>query len=124
MTIESINNEINTYNKKMEERKAFISSTNALIDNANKSSRELQLTSENLSKGLTIDGQSVDQGKLLQLSGKLSASTSKLSAAISVANSEIRNFESKITSLESRKRSLIEEENRKKKMEKTDLKTD
>lgn len=113
MNIEAINREINSYNKKIEERKVFISNINTLIDNANKSSQGLRLTSENLSKGLTIDGQSVDQGKLMELSSKLSNNVSKLSAAIAVANSEIRSYEAKINTLEARKRSLIEQENRK-----------
>lgn len=117
MSVYSIDSEIKSNEKKIEELNNFLSKTAKLIENANTASKNLRLSGDNLARGLSIGGKSADQGKLQETADKIDNNVRKISSSIDVANSEIRACNSRINVLKREKERLIEEETKKKKEE-------
>ena len=107
LSLTMINDSINSYNKKIAERRAFINNANKLINDASMSSKKLGEASENLSLGLTIGGQSVDGGKLSEMAVNINKNINTLSNAVSLASTEITTFNQKLVSLNAEKQRLI-----------------
>ena len=110
LSLSMINDSINSYNKKIDERNAFISNANKLIDDATMSSKKLGEASDNLALGLTIGGKSVDGGKLSEMASNIDKNITTLSNSITLASSEIKTFTDKVVFLEAEKRRIINQQ--------------
>lgn len=108
-SLSSINDAINSYNKKISEREAFISSATTLISDATESSKKLGEASDNLSLGLTIGGQVADGGLFKSMSSTISKNVSTLQGAVNLASAEIKIFRIKLNNLLAEKQRLIYE---------------
>jgi len=108
LSLSSINDAINSYNKKISERVTFISNSTKLIDDANKSSQKLGEASSNLALALTIGGQPVDNGELNDMVVTINKNVSALQGTINIANAEIKIFKIKISNLKAEKERIIQ----------------
>lgn len=108
LSLSSINDAINSYNKKIDERKAFISNASRLISNANQSSQKLGEASYNLALALTIGGKSVDSGRLDDMVTTINKNVSTIQSAVNLASAEIKIFGIKIANLKAEKERIMQ----------------
>ncbi len=92
----NIENKTSTYYLKLiNQRKSFISKLEPIKSKTSVASSNLSTISNSLSEGLSIDGVSVDNGKLVAYSQDFDTYTALLEELITTANSEITSLQSK-----------------------------
>lgn len=110
LSISSINSEIAECQKKIDERRIFVSKLGSLKSNTQKTVDNLSDASDKLKMGLLLDNQSADNGKLEEYYNSLKKSILKIDEASGLAESEIRQYEDLLSSLKSKKMRLEAEE--------------